>query len=840
MASAAELAIILSGKDTSRSAFRSATGNVKGLVKQVGLMAAGFIAAQVSLRAFDKVLRGTIGAAIDFESSFAGIRKTMNLTETEFGELAKANRELAKSIPISVNELNRLGEIAGQLGVRGVANVVKFEETVAKIAITTNLVSDQAALDFARIANIMQLPIDQVDRLASTVVGLGNNFEAQETEIVAFATRIAGAGAAVGLTTDQILALGTGFAALGVRSERGGTAVQKVLLAMQTASVTAGDELDTFTKVLGITADQFRNLAQNDPAELFLQFIAALARSGDQAVIALDALGLSDQRLVGAFLSAANSGDLFNDVIQQGSEFWRENNALNIEAEKRFKTTASQIQLATNNFNDLGITIGTVTLPAIVAASKGAVQLANAIAFAIDNIESVTLALILLTTPITGPVGIIAAITLLAFKWEEIFKQLPAPVQAAAIGVAGFIDDMVNSVISGLNKIISAINKFASEVDALPGIAFDARIAPITLTSNIAGELRAAIAPFQADINNLLKIGQLGLGDQTGEQVQDVFEGFEGLGDAADTAKAKTDILADGIIDLFEALEHGISISQAATLELERARAPEAAIAFRTAVEFEKLDRLLGPLGLQAQTATFRNALFTLGEEFKKAGETTLEFVTRLAQAAQDAVRAAFDRLFDRPTREQVEIEVQLARLERQRQLLTQGGRTPDELSPLLDPLDREIEALRQLLDLRQSEQRILQAQGDLADRTLLTDREQMEQARILIGQIALQSELLKDLNTAVGLETLARAAAVGALEDFSVALVAARDVIGSGRQLTAGQPAPNIAVNVTVDPQLSDVRNSILREVLARSDQALRAAGFGGSLISSGTFVPG
>jgi hypothetical protein len=38
--------------------------------------------------------------AIDFESSFAGVRKTVNATGAEFSELAQGFRDLAKTIPI--------------------------------------------------------------------------------------------------------------------------------------------------------------------------------------------------------------------------------------------------------------------------------------------------------------------------------------------------------------------------------------------------------------------------------------------------------------------------------------------------------------------------------------------------------------------------------------------------------------------------------------------------------------------------------------------------------------------------------------------------------------------
>ena len=134
----------------------------------------------------------SLKAAVDFESSFAGIRKTMDLTEEQFASLAETNRELAQQIPVTVNELNRIGELGGQLGI-GIDNLVAFETTIAQLAVTTDLTADSAALAFAQIANVIQLPQDQIDNLGAAVVGLGNNFATTESSIVDFIARIAGA-----------------------------------------------------------------------------------------------------------------------------------------------------------------------------------------------------------------------------------------------------------------------------------------------------------------------------------------------------------------------------------------------------------------------------------------------------------------------------------------------------------------------------------------------------------------------------------------------------------------------------------------------------------------------
>jgi len=56
-------------------------------------------------------------AAMDFESSFAGVRKTVDATEGQFAHMAGELRELAPELGVNVNELNAIAEEAGQLGI---------------------------------------------------------------------------------------------------------------------------------------------------------------------------------------------------------------------------------------------------------------------------------------------------------------------------------------------------------------------------------------------------------------------------------------------------------------------------------------------------------------------------------------------------------------------------------------------------------------------------------------------------------------------------------------------------------------------------------------------------
>lgn len=226
-------------------------------VKASQAVAAGVLAAGSAIASFIGV---SVKAAIEYESAFAGVRKTVDATEAEFGQLSDNFRDLATRIPTSASELAEIGEIAGQLGVKGVDNITKFTETIARIADSTNLTKEQAATDFARIINIMGTSVDEVDRMGSAVVALGNNFAVNEVEISNFSQRIAGAGRLIGLTTDEVLAIGAAFPSVGIEAEAGGTAVQKVLLSMKQAASGASSEIIDNTKAIGDNEAKLKKL----------------------------------------------------------------------------------------------------------------------------------------------------------------------------------------------------------------------------------------------------------------------------------------------------------------------------------------------------------------------------------------------------------------------------------------------------------------------------------------------------------------------------------------------------------------------------------------------------
>lgn len=298
--------------------------------------------------------------AIQFESGFAGVRKTVDATEKQFEQLSKGIRAMARTIPASTQEINRVAEAAGQLGVQ-TKDILGFTRVMIDLGNTTNLTSEQAADGLARFMNVMGTSADEVDNLGSALVGLGNNFAATEGEILAMGQRLAAAGKSIGLSEAEVLGFATALTSVGIEAEAGGSAFSKVFKQIQLEVETGGKQLALFAEVANMSIADFSRLFKEDAAEAVTRFIEGffeIQQEGGSAIKTLDQLGLTEIRLSNALLSTANANDLVRRSLAQGTKDYSDNIALTKEAQQRYGTLESRLSVVWQRFKDIAITVG--------------------------------------------------------------------------------------------------------------------------------------------------------------------------------------------------------------------------------------------------------------------------------------------------------------------------------------------------------------------------------------------------------------------------------------------------------------------------------------------------
>ena len=311
-------------------------------------------------------------AAVDYESAFAGVKKTVDETATvSYKNLSDGIRQMAKELPASAVEIANVAEVAGQLGIKA-EDILTFSRTMIDMGESTNLSAADAATAIAKIANIMGLTSDEYSRFGASVVDLGNNFATTEKDIVEMTNRLAAGGKLAGLTAPEILGLATAMSSVGIEAEAGGTAMTQTLTAIGNAvSLTtqdSADDLALIAKVAGTTSEEFQQAWKEKPAEALQSFIKGLNTAHEKGAnmdAILMKLGMTGIRQGNMLKSLALSSDKMSAAVERSNQAWKDNTALTNEANKRYETTESQLKMFKNQVTDLAIEFGGPLLKAL-------------------------------------------------------------------------------------------------------------------------------------------------------------------------------------------------------------------------------------------------------------------------------------------------------------------------------------------------------------------------------------------------------------------------------------------------------------------------------------------
>ena len=311
-------------------------------------------------------------AASDYESAFAGVKKTVDETATvSYKNLSDGIRQMAKELPASAVEIANVAEVAGQLGIKA-EDILTFSRTMIDMGESTNLSAEDAATAIAKIANILGLTSDEYKRFGSSVVDLGNNFATTERDIVEMTNRLAAGGKLAGLTAPDILGLATAMSSVGIEAEAGGTAMTQTLTAIGNAvSLTgkgAADDLNLIAKTAGMTSEEFQQAWKEKPVVALQSFIKGLKDAQEKGVnmnAILAQLGMTGIRQSNMLKSLALASDKMGDAVERSNKAWKENTALTNEANKRYETTESQLKMFKNQVTDLAIEFGGPLLKAL-------------------------------------------------------------------------------------------------------------------------------------------------------------------------------------------------------------------------------------------------------------------------------------------------------------------------------------------------------------------------------------------------------------------------------------------------------------------------------------------
>jgi len=286
-------------------------------------------------------------AAIDIDTAFYNVRKTVDMTEEEYQKLKDSAIELSTTQPVSAETILNIEALGGQLGISNDA-LEDFAKTVSGLDIATDLDADTAATELAQFKNIVQFSDEEMGNFASTLVDLGNNTATTESNIMDMAMRFASAGTQAGMTSADILGISASLSSLGMRADAGGSALSKVINQINTDVATNSESVSDWAELCGMSVQDFADAWKNDAAGTFTEVLAGIGNSGEAMQAKLDELGISEIRTSDAMRRLAGNSDLVKESVERANTAWEENTALQTEVDNRNESMQARLDTLKN------------------------------------------------------------------------------------------------------------------------------------------------------------------------------------------------------------------------------------------------------------------------------------------------------------------------------------------------------------------------------------------------------------------------------------------------------------------------------------------------------------
>lgn len=312
--------------------------------------------------------------AIDFEDSFAGVKKTVDATPEQLAKIKQGIIDLSTTgidgrgaIPQTATELNELAAAGGQLGISQ-ENIIDFTEVMAQMGSATNLVGEEGAATLARFQNVMGVGQNEIRNIGSAIVDLGNHSATTESEIAEMALRMGKYGSSVRMSAADVLGYSAALSSLGIEAQMGGSAIGRTWLSIETAVASGGEGLTKFAKYSGKSAEEFKEQWNTDSSGAFNGLLKGL-QSAENLTVALDDLGINNTQDIQAMMALVNGYDLVTESVNRSNTAYQENTALQEEFNAKNETTASKLANTKNNIIEAARSIGETMLPSIKDAS---------------------------------------------------------------------------------------------------------------------------------------------------------------------------------------------------------------------------------------------------------------------------------------------------------------------------------------------------------------------------------------------------------------------------------------------------------------------------------------
>lgn len=312
------------------------------------------LTAYVGLFQVFNAIKDTVSSAIkknfEYSSSLTDIRKVSGLTMQDVNKLSE---ELAKiDTRTSVDGLAQLAYQGAKLGMGkyGVEGMKQFVAAADQINVAIGEEMGEEALPaLSKMVETMGLiPKMGIEKAmlatGSAMFKLSSTSTSTSTNIVEFAKRLTGVSRTAGITTDQLLALGSASDSLFLMPEVSATAMSKFIVALQ-------KNHNLIEKDLGIPDGTIKRMyAAGNAMDAIVMVLEKMRDKGNMNALGgiFKDLGSNGQRLVTAMVTMSKNVDVLKDHLYESKEAFEEATAVTSEYTMQQQSAAGILDRANN------------------------------------------------------------------------------------------------------------------------------------------------------------------------------------------------------------------------------------------------------------------------------------------------------------------------------------------------------------------------------------------------------------------------------------------------------------------------------------------------------------
>lgn len=312
------------------------------------------LTAYVGLFQVFNAIKDTVTSAIkknfEYSSSLTDIRKVSGLTMQDVNKLSE---ELAKiDTRTSVDGLAQLAYQGAKLGMGkyGVEGMKQFVAAADQINVAIGEEMGEEALPaLSKMVETMGLiPKMGIEKAmlatGSAMFKLSSTSTSTSTNIVEFAKRLTGVSRTAGITTDQLLALGSASDSLFLMPEVSATAMSKFIVALQ-------KNHNLIEKDLGIPDGTIKRMyAAGNAMDAIVMVLEKMRDKGNMNALGgiFKDLGSDGQRLVTAMVTMSKNVDVLKNHLYESKEAFEEATAVTSEYTMQQQSAAGILDRANN------------------------------------------------------------------------------------------------------------------------------------------------------------------------------------------------------------------------------------------------------------------------------------------------------------------------------------------------------------------------------------------------------------------------------------------------------------------------------------------------------------